>query len=231
MTTQTPNADRLDALLRDASASTRLQAALTAGSLPDPSFIEVLIARCGVEPDFAVRDTLTWAITRHDSDQTVPLLVTEARSLNPQARSQALHTLSKVGAADGWKAITPQALADPDDEVARSAWRAAVVLVPPGLESELADALTGQLGRGNAEMQRSLSRAFVRLGEAGSRALERILTHELGDDALTHALATQRLFDDPDEGFGAAVFEAKRILALRNAPAVPDDAEEEGSPG
>lgn len=224
MTTETQSADRLDALLRDASASTRLQAALTAGSRPDPGFIEVLIARCGVEPDFAVRDTLTWAITRHDSDQTVQLLVTEARSLNPQARSQALHTLSKLGVAAGWQAITPEVLSDPDDDVARSAWRAAVALVPEGLESALADALTGQLGRGDAEVQRSLSRALVGLGEAGSRAINHVLAGDVTESARMHALATQRLLADPDEGFEAAVFEAKRVVALRNAPKPADDA-------
>lgn len=77
MTTQPGSVDRLDALLRDASASTRMQAALTAGSRPDPSFVEVLIGRCAAEPDFTVRDTLTWAITRHDSDLTVPRLLAD----------------------------------------------------------------------------------------------------------------------------------------------------------
>ncbi len=226
MTTQAENVSPLETMLRDASASTRMQAALTAGSRPDPSFVEVLIDRCAIEPDFTVRDTLTWAITRHDSAQTVPRLLAATRSANPQARSQALHTLSKVGAAAGWQAITPEALADPDDEVARSAWRAAVALVPQGREAELADALTDQLGRGDAEMQRSLSRAFVGLGDAGSNAIERILSGELSEDTHAHALATRRLLADPDEGFEAAVFEARRLVALRNAPAVADDAEE-----
>lgn len=224
MTTEPGNAQRLDVLLRDTSPSTRMQAALTAGSRPEPSFVDLLIDRCAVEPDFTVRDTLTWAITRHDTHQTVPRLLVEARSTIPQARSQALHTLSKVGEAAGWQAITPEALADPDDEVARSAWRAAVVLVPQGLESELADALTGQLGRGDVAMHRSLSRAFVGLGEAGSRAIDRALEADLTEEARMHALATQRLLADPDEGFDAAVFEAKRLVALRNAPAAADDA-------
>ena len=230
MTTQPGSVDRLDALLRDASASTRMQAALTAGSRPDPSFVEVLIGRCAAEPDFTVRDTLTWAITRHDSDLTVPRLLAETRSTNPQARSQALHTLSKVGEAAEWQAITPEALADPDDEVARSAWRAAVVLVPRGGEPELAAALAGQLGRGGTDVQRSLSRAFVGLGEAGSSAIDRVLAENPSDETRTHALATQRLLADPDEGFEAAVFEARRVVALRDAPTVADhDAEE--SPG
>lgn len=223
MTTESRNVDRLDLLLRDASASTRMQAALTAGSRPDPRFIDILIDRCAVEPDFTVRDTLTWAITRHDSDQTVPRLLAEARSTNAQARSQALHTLSKVGAAAGWQAITPEALADSDDEVARSAWRTAVVLVPPGQEQELANTLTGQLGRGDTDLQRSLSRAFVGLGEAGSTAIDRVLAGGLSEEARMHALATQRLLADPDEGFEAAVFEARRVVALRSAPTIADD--------
>ncbi|GAA2953569.1 MULTISPECIES: HEAT repeat domain-containing protein [Microbacterium] len=220
MSTQSPSIDHLDLLLRNTSAPTRMQAALTAGTHPDPGFVELLIGRCAIEPDFSVRDTLTWAITRHDRAQTVPRLLVEARSANPQARSQALHTLSKVGAADGWQAITPEVLGDPDDEVARSAWRAAAVLVPAGLEPELADALTGQLGRGDMEVQRSLSRAIVALGDAGSAAVDRILAGKPSEAARMHALATQRLLADPDEGFEAAVFAAKRVVSLRNAPTV-----------
>jgi len=39
--------------------------------------------------------------------------------------------------------------------VARSAWRAAVVLVPEGEEKELAVGLATQLGRGGRETRRS----------------------------------------------------------------------------
>ncbi|MGD9607505.1 MAG: HEAT repeat domain-containing protein, partial [Leucobacter sp.] len=56
------------ALLRAAlsadDSSDRLQAALTAGTRPDEAYLEPLLDRCAVEPDFYVRDMLTWALTR-----------------------------------------------------------------------------------------------------------------------------------------------------------------------
>ena len=75
-------------------ASIRLNAALAAGTNPDPAQVGTLLA--------------------------------ELHSTVAQARSQALHTLSKIRNASTWHAITSSLLRDPDDEVARSAWRAAV---------------------------------------------------------------------------------------------------------
>lgn len=70
-------------------ASVRLRAALDAGAHPAPHQVEVLVQRCGLEPDFVVRDMLTWALTRHDTSSTVPRLVVAAHSGQAQARSQA----------------------------------------------------------------------------------------------------------------------------------------------
>ncbi|GIH71672.1 hypothetical protein Mth01_39250 [Sphaerimonospora thailandensis] len=79
--------------LEDGRSPVRLQAALAVGTTPDPRFIDKLIERCAVEPDFYVRDMLTWALTRHSASMTVPKLIDELRSARVQARSQALHTL------------------------------------------------------------------------------------------------------------------------------------------
>ena len=108
------------------SASIRLQSALAVGTAPDPAVIGKLVTRCAIEPEFHVREMLTWALTRHPASTTVPLLVDEVRSERAQARSQALHTLSKIGDRRAWPAITRAVLIDADDEEARSAWRAAV---------------------------------------------------------------------------------------------------------
>lgn len=112
--------------------SPRLRAALAAGTDPDPQRVPELIRRCAEEPDFFVRDMLTWALTRHPDEATVPLLLEELGSPIPQARAQALHTLSKIGDARAWPAITDAMLHDADDEAARTAWRTAAGLVPPG---------------------------------------------------------------------------------------------------
>ncbi|GAA5053560.1 HEAT repeat domain-containing protein [Streptomyces similanensis] len=199
--------------LESGSPSVRLRAALAVGSTPDPESIGPLVARCAVEPDFSVREMLTWALTRHPASMTVPVLVAEVRARSARARSQALHTLSKIGDRRAWPAITPALLSDADDEVARSAWRAAVVLVPEGEEHALAVALAARLGRGERETRLSLSRALVALGEAGRPAVS-AATDDPDPRVRAHAIATERLRRDPDAGFESAIEEAKRVVAL-----------------
>ncbi|MFF9081266.1 HEAT repeat domain-containing protein [Streptomyces rubiginosohelvolus] len=199
--------------LRDERSSVRLGAALAIGSTPDQRFVGPLVERCAVEPEFLVRDMLTWALTRHPVADTLPLLLREVRSERPQARSQALHTLSKVGDPRAWSAITRALLTDADDEVARTAWRTAVVLVPEGEEAALAAVLATQLGRGGQETQLSLSRALVDLGSTMVPALD-TAKRAPDPDVRAHALATERLRNDPDTGFAFALEEAKRVVAL-----------------
>ncbi|MGW1737850.1 HEAT repeat domain-containing protein [Nocardia sp. NPDC001965] len=207
----------LDAL-GAANSSIRLQAALAAGTNPDPGLTVALLARCAIEPDFFVRDMLTWALTRMPAEITVPALCAELRSERAQARSQALHTLSKIGDSAVWPAITRSLLRDADDEVARSAWRAAVVLVPPGQVVGLAAELATQLGRGDRTLRLSLSRALVALGERIEPVLHTALT--AADPAVrAHARATVQLLHDPEAAFDPGVDEAKRIVALGPEPA------------
>jgi HEAT repeat protein len=197
--------------------SARLQAALSAGTHPDPAHLEALVDSCAIEPDFYVRDMLSWALTRLPAAITLPRLIAETEAAGGQARSQALHTLSKIGDPQGWTAITPELLHDADDEVARSAWRAAVALVPAGREEQLAEALAAELGRGGRDVQLSLSRALVALGDAAMPVLAAAARH--GKAVVrAHAIATEHLLRDPEAGFDAAIFEAKRVVALENAP-------------
>ncbi|MFC9289103.1 HEAT repeat domain-containing protein [Streptomyces sp. NPDC057052] len=215
MTTTRPDADEAGALrdLEDGRSSVRLRAALAVGTAPDPRFVGKLLERCAIEPEFFVRDMLTWALTRHPVSVTLPGLLREVRSERARARSQALHTLSKIGDRQAWPAITGALLSDADDEVARSAWRAAVVLVPRGEEPGLAASLATQLGRGDRETRRSLSRALVELGDVVLPALRAAVTAP-DPRVRAHALATERLLRDPDAGFAYAVEEAKRVVAL-----------------
>ncbi|WP_420098252.1 HEAT repeat domain-containing protein [Corynebacterium sp.] len=196
--------------LTSTDPSARLRAALDAGTTPDPTdttTVHALVGRCAEEPDFFVRDMLTWALTRYPASLTLPPLLAELRSPTPQARSQALHTLSKIGDRSAYPHITDELLSDADDEVARTAWRTAVGLVPRHDEQRLATRLSGQLGRGPRELRRSLSRAYLRLAEAGRPRLE--TTEDSADTASAsraHAAATLILLDDPDYGFDAAEY-------------------------
>ncbi|GIJ23638.1 HEAT repeat domain-containing protein [Micromonospora lutea] len=195
------------------NASVRLRAALAAGTTPAPRFVDLLVGRCAVEPDFSVREMLTWALTRHPAALTVPRLVDELRCERAQARSQALHTLSKIADRRAWPAITRTLLTDADDEVARSAWRAAVVLVPEGEQPALAEVLATQLGRGARDVQLSLSRALIALGEVITPVL-RAAVRDSDPVVRQHAAATERLLRDPDAAFEYAIEEAKRVVAL-----------------
>jgi HEAT repeat protein len=215
---------RMIAALSGPNPQQRLQAAMAIGTDADSRHLDALIARCRIEPDFFVRDMLTWALTRLPADDTLPRLVDELDSEIPQAISQSLHTLSKIGDARAWPAIEParighRLISHPDTEVARSAWRSAVRLVPGENRHELASALVTQLGRGDVETQKSLSRALVALGEdLVSVVDERVQAED--DTVRAHALATRDMFDDPDAGFAHALDAAKRVVALGSEAAV-----------
>jgi HEAT repeat protein len=206
---------RLSDALTAGDPSTRLKAALAIGSSPEQGLVDTLVAQCAVEPDFYVRDMLTWALTRFPSEITLPKLRAELLSERPQARSQALHTLSKLRDSSAWPAISRSLLRDTDDEVAKSAWRAAVVLVPDGQENDLAEELIGQLGRGNREVQLSLSRALVALGEPVVAPVLLRVMKSSDPGVLAHARATERLLQDPDAAFDFSVGQVNRIFAPR----------------
>ncbi|MFE4053258.1 HEAT repeat domain-containing protein [Streptomyces sp. YIM B13518] len=202
----------IDALSAEDS-SVRLKAALAAGSNPDPVFLETLVERCAVEPDFFVRDMLSWALTRLSPEITLPRIRKELDSERNQARSQALHTLSKINDKSTWAWITRDMLRDADDEVARTAWRVAVVLAPEDERKGLAEELALQFGRGDRNVQLSLSRAFVDLGEVIKPVLEKAANHP-DEDVAAHARATELLRQNPETGFDAAIEEAKRTVRL-----------------
>ncbi|MEV0636208.1 HEAT repeat domain-containing protein [Streptomyces sp. NPDC050619] len=212
-TNVTPQNTRVINALGAEDSSVRLQAALAVGSNPDPVFLETLVERCAVEPDFFVRDMLSWALIRLPSEIALPRIRQELDSERTQARSQALHTLSKIGDKSTWAWITRDMLRDADDEVARTAWRVAVVLVPEDEEKDLADELVLQLGRGDRSLQLSLSRAFVDLGAVIKPALEKAAENP-DPDVAAHARATELLRQNPETGFDVAIEEAKRMATL-----------------
>ena len=102
-------------------------------------------------------------------------------------------------------------LDDPDDGVARTAWRTAVVLVPEDEKASLAEDLARQLGRGDRGVQRSLSRALIDLGEFAAPVLEKA-AQSLDPRMAAHARATELLRQDPESGFEAAISEARLML-------------------
>ncbi len=205
------NAGDLEPRLRHADSSVRMQAAMAAGTSKDAGAVDLLVERCGVEPDFFVRDMLTWALTRLPADLTVPRLVEELSSPFPQARSQALHTLSKIADPRARPAITDALLHDEEDEVAKAAWRTAVVLVPAGEEAALAADLARELGRRDPESRRGLTRAFVALGEPSRGVLEQA-TGVGVFAARVHAVASLLILDGLERDHRSATEKARQVV-------------------
>ncbi len=212
-TDPTRHPDRRAGALRAGDPSARLRAVLAAGSAPEPALLEALAGRLGAEPDPFVREALSWALTRLPPAQVLPRLRRELDSGSARARAQALHTLSKIGDPGTRAWITDDLLRDPDDEVARTAWRVAVALVPEDRAADLAGTLAGQLGRGDRAVRLSLSRALVALGEVVRPVLARAAAHP-DPVVAAHARATELLLQDPERGFDAAIDEARRVAAL-----------------
>jgi HEAT repeat protein len=200
--------------LLDPRSSVRLRAVMAAGTHPDPADVDVLVEQCAVEPDFFVRDMLTWALVRQDADAVVQRVLPELDRDLPQARSQALHTLSKIGDRSAWPRVRAL-LRDPDDEVLRAAWRTAVVLVPDDTaeRAALARTLAVHLGQGSRETRLSLTRALVALGED---AVGPVLDDARDGDAAVreHVADVERLLHDPDAASDLAIERARREVAL-----------------
>lgn len=153
-------------MLASSDQSVRLKAALAAGTYPAPEFIEILISQCAHEADFFVRDTLSWALMRHNQEAVVEKLIPEMNSPIAQSRSQAIHTFSKIGDKKYYPLITDELLFDVEDSVASTAWRAASVLVPDSEKPALVEKLITQLGRGDSDLQFALTRFLCAIGEA-----------------------------------------------------------------
>lgn len=155
----------LESMLASPDQSVRLNAALAAGTYPELHFIEILVSQCAIESDFFVRDTLSWALMRNDVTAVVDRLKIELISGNPQGKSQAIHTLSKIGDKKNYPLITDEMLFDSDDSIASTAWRAASVLVPEEEKPALVTKLVTQLGRGDSDVQFALTRFLCAIGD------------------------------------------------------------------
>jgi HEAT repeat protein len=203
----------LTSYLADPRAVVRLRAVMAAGTESSTDDLEVLVEQCAVEPDLQVREMLTWALIRLPAEVVVPRVLLELDRPEAQARSQALHTLSKIH--DG--SVYPQVAArlhDLDPGVVRTAWRAAVVLVPEESREPLARTLAVQLGHGDRETRLSLSRALAGLGaEVVAPVLTEAATSHRAE-VREHAAETERLLQDPDAGSELARERARREVAL-----------------
>ena len=199
--------------LTDPRSSARLRAVMAAGTEARPSDLEVLVEQCAVEPDLQVREALTWSLVRLPAEAVVPRLVDELHRPEAQARSQALHTLSKMRDGSVYPEVAER-LGDDDPGVRRTAWRAAVVLAPADEGPALARRLARELGQGDRETRLALSRALVSLGEDVVAPVLADAASRRGEAVRGHVDETEQLLRDPDAGSALALQRARREMAL-----------------
>jgi HEAT repeat protein len=185
----------LKSMLASPDQSVRLQAALTAGTYPEHEYIDVLIEQCRFETDFYVRDTMSWALMRNERNKVVEKLKLELQSSNPQAKSQAIHTFSKIGDKENFGLITNEMLFNENELIASTAWRAAVALVSDEQKSDLIEKLISQLGRGDSDLQFALTRSLCNLGKSIIEPLKLSATSD-SEEVRLHAEFTLMRFNE-----------------------------------
>jgi HEAT repeat protein len=183
---------RLEEALRAAFStdpSVRQEAALRLGTLADASLAPQLVTLLVSEPDFYVRETLTWAVV-NQAQAALPHLLAALEGDDP-SRVQVLHALSKIRDPAAVPVILPLA-DDPDDAVAAKAWWALGRTGTP----EAAPALLAHLGDRDEARRRELTRALEQLGEPAVAGLAECLGDE---DVLTrrHAAEALSVIGDP----------------------------------
>ena len=138
---------------------------------------------------------------------------------NPQPRllKQAAQLLQHGGLVaiptDSSYAVVAR-LDDPHTDVVRTAWYASVAVVPEGERGWLANKLAARLGWGEPDLQRSLSRALVTLGEDHLAPMLAVAAQHPDATVREHAAATEQLLADPDAAFAPSIRSARREVAL-----------------
>lgn len=195
--------------------STRLRAALAVGSDPQLELSEVLIARYAQEPDFFVREMLTWALIQNPSTQLLDQLAAQLCNPLPQARAQTLHILSKLASfapAEIWRVIGENELHNPDVDVAMAAWRAAVAVAPQEQYPKLIHSLITQLDREDPTAHKALARAFLSLGQEATTALQALNSPRASAMLLTMDLMDSDLGDKENISAAQRVRNAGRFV-------------------
>lgn len=189
----------------------RQRAAVALGTLADEAAGPALVARLRDEPDFFVRDTVTWAVTRLGG-ATRELVEALAESDDPATAAQALHVLGKIASPLSIPTLGRHT-GDRDAGVAAKA-RTAIARIggPAGIPL-----LTRHLGQGGQSEQNQLTTDLATAGGDSRPIVVELVARRLSDadpqvrrhaaDVLAHigppaapaAADLERQLSDPDE--------------------------------
>jgi HEAT repeat protein/GNAT superfamily N-acetyltransferase len=151
--------------LQHPDKNVRIEAALEIGKVADLSALPVLLTRLGAEPDFFVRENVTWAIVRMGDAAVLPLIALLGGD-DESARFNAAHTLSKL--ADD-RAV-PALLALLDDVSPALVQKAVYALGRIG-DVRALPPLVARVGVGTRELRSTVNEALEAFGERAVAAL------------------------------------------------------------
>jgi HEAT repeat protein len=168
----TPALTTLTEQLRHLDRDVRGRAALDLGNLGDTDAVASLIDALADEPDFYVREDITWALVRMREAALMPLMQ-RLQDASPTMRHLAAHTLSKISDSRSTEALV-QATQDADTAVAAKA------IFALGQIGDVAaiPALVMLLSDERREVQTSLNGVLERFGSDAIPALSEALHHE-----------------------------------------------------
>jgi HEAT repeat protein len=146
--------------LKHPHESVRQRAAIGLGALVTPDLAGRVAATLWEEPDFFVRESLTWVLTRVPR-AALPYALVALGDERARVRLTAAHVLGKLGDRSAVPALVPLT-ADSDDDVAAKACFALARLGDP----VAVPALAAYLGRGDRDRRDRLTRDLADFGPA-----------------------------------------------------------------
>jgi HEAT repeat protein len=158
--------------LRHQNRDVRTVAALSLGKAANTSAAGALVRALAAEPDFFIREYITWSLVRLGDAAVLPLIAMLNHE-RPVARQSAAHTLSKIGDARARDALI-DALKDHHVGVVS---KAASALGKIG-DTKAIPVLISLLGHEDTELQATLVSVLEEFGLPTVQPLVHALTHD-----------------------------------------------------
>jgi len=156
----------LVAALADPDRDVRQEAALALGERADAATLDAVLEQLWAEPDFFVRETLTWAVARVGAPAIPGVRQALAADRSSEVRTQALHVLSKIADPSTVDDLVP--LIDDADEAVAAKARWALARIG---DERAVPFVAAHLGAADAEARNALTDVLAAFGSAAVPAL------------------------------------------------------------
>lgn len=151
--------------LRDLDKNVRIQAAIDLGTAGDDKALDALVSALATEPDFFVRESITWALVRIGAP-VVPQMIRLVEDGDPTVQLSAVHVLGKLGDSAAAPALIQALKGAPPEIRDRIVFSLGQIGDPEALP-----ALVALIGKDRTESASTLTASIERFGEAAFDAL------------------------------------------------------------